>query len=127
MFTILNSDAARALIDGDVATAFNPDEAGVEREVEVFIDLGGVFGINRVRIFPRLDSDHVGSFPSRSNWVWVSDKRALGFLRVIINQDFSQLIRYSRTRPNNRGRHRLARHTSGNGHASGALSALCTA
>ena len=101
-FTILNSDAARALIDGDVATAFNPDEEGVEREVEVFIDLGGVFGINRVRIFPRLDSDNVDSFPQSFELGLGQRQTALSFLRVIIDQDFSQLIRYSRTRPNNR-------------------------
>ena len=101
-FTILNSDAARALIDGDVATAFNPDEAGVEREVEVFIDLGGVFGISRVRIFPRLDSDHVGSFPQSFELGLGQRKTTLGFLRAVLDQDFSQLIRYSRTRPNNR-------------------------
>ena len=101
-FTILNSSAAEALVDGDVATAFNPDEAGVEREVEVFIDLGGVFGINRVRLFPRLDSDHVDSFPQSFELGLGQRQTGLDFLRVVIDQDFSQLIRYSRTRPNNR-------------------------
>ncbi len=101
-FTILNSSAAEALVDGDVATAFNPDEAGVERDVEVFVDLGGVFGINRVRVFPRLDSDHVDSFPQSFELGLGQRQTALEFLRVVIDQDFSQLIRYSRTRPNYR-------------------------
>ena len=101
-FTILNSNAAQALVDGDVATAFNPDEDGVEREVEVFVDLGGVFGINRVRVFPRLDSDHVDSFPQSFELGLGQRLTPLSFLRVVIDQDFSQLIRYSRTRPNDR-------------------------
>lgn len=51
------------LVDGDEGTAFDPDTEGLLRQLEVFIDLGGVFRINRVRLFPRLDSSHRQRFP----------------------------------------------------------------
>ena len=51
------------LIDGDEETAFNPDEVGLPRELELYLDLGGTFRLGRVRLFPRLDSQHRELFP----------------------------------------------------------------
>lgn len=55
-------DLAR-LLDGDEGTAFDPDELGLSRQLELYIDLGGVFRLSRVRLFPRLDSSHRQRFP----------------------------------------------------------------
>lgn len=52
-------DASMAkTIDGDENTAFNPDEIGLARQSSLYIDLGGHFGVQQIRFFPRLDSDH---------------------------------------------------------------------
>ncbi|HJP29712.1 MAG TPA: gliding motility-associated C-terminal domain-containing protein [Candidatus Latescibacteria bacterium] len=46
-------------IDGDAATAWGPDEDDeVGRNGSVFIDLGATFRVNRLRFFPRLDTEH---------------------------------------------------------------------
>ena len=48
-------------IDGDGTTAWGPDEDdGLERQVEIFMDLGGTFRVDRIRFFPRLDREHRG-------------------------------------------------------------------
>lgn len=102
MSTLINTLSGEKLVDGDLETAFNPDDEGLEREVEVYVDLGGVFGINRVRIFPRLDSDHVNRFPQSFEFSLGQRQTPLAFSLGVLNQEFSNLIRYSRTRPNDR-------------------------
>ena len=92
-----------AMVDGDESTAFNPDEAGLEYEVEVYIDLGGTFRINRVRLFPRLDSDHLGFFPQTFEFSLGDRSEPVQFIMGILDQRFSSLIRYAITRPNDRG------------------------
>ena len=48
-------------IDGDGSTAWGPDEdEEFGRQVEIFIDLGGSFRVDRIRLFPRLDREHRG-------------------------------------------------------------------
>jgi hypothetical protein len=48
-----------AWIDGDPATAWGPDEDGeLSRQAEIILDLGAVFRANRIRLYPRLDSQH---------------------------------------------------------------------
>jgi len=102
IFTLINTRVAEQLIDGDIETAFNPDAEGLEREAEVYVDLGGVFGINQVRIFPRLDSDHVDAFPQSFEFGLGKRETPLAFALGVLDQDFAALIRYSRTRPNDR-------------------------
>ena len=46
------------ILDADAGTVFNPDSASVPRDAEIVVDLGGVFRVNHVRFFPRLDSGH---------------------------------------------------------------------
>ena len=44
------------LYDGDTSTAFDPDQFdAINRSTPIEIDLGAVFRIDRVRLFPRLD------------------------------------------------------------------------
>ena len=44
------------LYDGNSTTAFDPDQfAAVDRSTPIEIDLGAVFRVDRVRLFPRLD------------------------------------------------------------------------
>jgi hypothetical protein len=52
-----NPNMAKA-IDGDDNTSFNPDEIGIARRSTLYIDLGGHFGVQQIRFYPRLDSDH---------------------------------------------------------------------
>jgi hypothetical protein len=54
---VSNADMAKT-IDGDDNTAFNPDEIGLARRSSLYIDLGGHFGVQQIRFFPRLDTDH---------------------------------------------------------------------
>lgn len=102
MSTIVAMEEANPLIDGDLGSAFNPDDFDIERDAEVYIDLGGVFGINRVRFYPRLDSEHVGLFPQSFEFGIGNRKTASDFPLELLNQSFNNLIRYSKTRPNNR-------------------------
>ena len=44
------------LYDGDASTAFDPDQFdAINRSTPIEIDLGAVFRVDRVRLFPRLD------------------------------------------------------------------------
>ena len=55
------------LLDGDPLTAFSPDEVGVggmPRDLEIFIDLGASFSVNRIRLYPRLDREHIVYYPT---------------------------------------------------------------
>lgn len=51
------------LVDGDPATAFDPDEAGMPRMMGVIVNLGAIFNVNRIRLHPRLDEEHRLFFP----------------------------------------------------------------
>ena len=51
------------LFDGDGGTAFDPDEfVQLARTTPLYLDLGGTFRINRIRLFPRLDRQHLRRF-----------------------------------------------------------------
>ena len=53
---ILRVPIGTLLYDGNPATAFDPDQfAAIDRSTPIEIDLGAVFRVNRVRLFPRLD------------------------------------------------------------------------
>ncbi len=48
-------------IDGDASTAWGPDsDLEVGRRAIIYIDLGATFRIDRIRFYPRLDSDNRG-------------------------------------------------------------------
>jgi len=47
-----------AIIDGNPGTAFNPDAVDLPRQVDLYIDLGGHYGVEQIRFFPRLDAEH---------------------------------------------------------------------
>ncbi len=56
-------ELARALdmanmIDGDEQTVFDPDADNLPREMDIYVDLGAHYGIEQIRFFPRLDSEH---------------------------------------------------------------------
>lgn len=61
-----------AWVDGDAATAWSPEQdADVARRGVFYIDLGATFRVDRIRFYPRLDSEHrslvLGSFEVASN------------------------------------------------------------
>jgi len=51
------------LVDGDAATAFDPDQSGAPRDMRIDVDLAGSFGVDRMVLFPRLDHEHRLLFP----------------------------------------------------------------
>lgn len=109
--SILATRAVEAMVDDDPATAFDPDAAGVEREVEVYLDLGGTYQISRVRLFPRLDEQHRGRFPQTFELGLGERFQAARLVTLyeklasfdLFDQRFSQLIRFAVTRPNMKG------------------------
>ena len=53
---ILRVPIGTLLYDGDASTAFDPDQFdAINRSTPIEIDLGAVFRIDRIRLFPRLD------------------------------------------------------------------------
>ena len=51
--------ALRRLIDGDPSTAFDPDDdPRIPRNLDIHIDLGDAFGIDHIRLYPRLDQEN---------------------------------------------------------------------
>ena len=53
---ILRTPIGALLYDGDASTAFDPDQFDdISRSTPIEIDLGAVFRVDRVRLFPRLD------------------------------------------------------------------------
>lgn len=83
------------LLDGDAATAFDPDragETGVPRALTVVVDLGTSFSINRIRLHPRLDADHRIRFPQQFT-VSTSDGESIeGFYTPISQLNFSSTL-----------------------------------
>lgn len=90
------------MIDGDESTAYNPDEVGIPRSTPILIDLGGTFTIDRVRIFPRLDSQHQDLFPQAYDLEFAAPTEPLRYFFEYLNQRFSPLTRATRTLPNER-------------------------
>ena len=59
-------EGAEVMYDGDLETAFDPDEftetTDIERNSVLYIDLGSTFRVNRIRMSPRLDADNRNRF-----------------------------------------------------------------
>ena len=94
--------AVEAMIDGDESTAFNPAEVNLKAGIEVYVDLGGTFRINRVRVFPRLDSEHLKLFPQTFELGLGGLLLPLSSTNALLGQRYGFLIRYAITRPNDR-------------------------
>jgi hypothetical protein len=90
------------MIDGDISTAYNPDDVGVPRSSPIFIDLGGTFAIERIRIFPRLDSQHQDQFPQAYDVDIAAPRLPLRFFFEYLNERFSIVTRATRNLPNER-------------------------
>ena len=58
---IAERDGLTSWVDGDQTTAWGPDQdEEITRRAEIYIDLGATFRVDRIRFFPRLDSEHSG-------------------------------------------------------------------
>jgi hypothetical protein len=84
-------------IDADAETAWGPDEnQEIGRGVDVYVDLGGSFWIDRVRLAPRLDSEHrsliLGSFRLSTH--------PGGLEADILALDYKTVASFSETFPN---------------------------
>ena len=95
--------SVRAIADGDPATAYDPDELGQSRQVAIYVDLGGAFTIERTRLYPRLDTEHVGAFPQTFD-LGLGDRLrpVVSINRLLTTSDvrFQRFIFYGITRPN---------------------------
>ena len=105
LFEVFEDDftAVQAIADGDVSTAFNPDDFGLDRQTPIYIDLGGAYTIERVRLSPRLDAEHVGSFPQTFDLALGDRLRPVVSLTRLLTTDdvsFQRFIFYGITRPN---------------------------
>ncbi|MBI2504977.1 MAG: gliding motility-associated C-terminal domain-containing protein [Candidatus Latescibacteria bacterium] len=83
-------------IDGDAATAWNPEEdEELGRQPTLHLDLGATFRVNRIRFHPRLDEEHrgliLGSFD-----ISTSD----GTVAAALTAEYKSLFSYTETFPN---------------------------
>ena len=96
-------DAVAHIADGDLATAFNPDDFGLDRQSPIYIDLGGAFTIVRTRLSPRLDGEHVGRFPQTFD-LGLGDRLrpVVTLTRLLTTGDvsFQRYLFFGITRPN---------------------------
>ncbi len=112
-----NLPSLQYLIDGDEGTAFDPDEAGVPRVMEIYLDLGGTFRLDQTRIFPRLDNQHRQLFPQAfSLAIDEGDDESYtlifktaffstgvptgGYFETLRNSPYTPLLYFSPARPN---------------------------
>lgn len=93
--------AVENIADGDPSTAFDPDDFGLSRQAAIYIDLGGAYTIERTRVFPRLDDEHVGNFPQNFDLGLSNQLRAAGGDRFLLEEvDFQRYLFFGITRPN---------------------------
>ena len=95
--------AAAHIADGDLATAFNPDDFGLDRQSSIYIELGGAYTIVRTRLSPRLDAEHVGNFPQTFDLALGDRLRPVVTLsRLLTTGDvsFQRYLFFGITRPN---------------------------
>jgi len=95
--------AVKFIGDGDLSTAFNPDDFGLDRQTSIYIDLGGAYSIERTRLSPRLDAEHVGSFPQTFD-LGLGDRLrpVVTLTRLLTTNDvsFRRYLFFGITRPN---------------------------
>ena len=95
--------AVKFIGDGDLSTAFNPDDFGLDRQTSIYIDLGGAYTIKRTRLSPRLDAEHVGSFPQTFD-LGLGDRLrpVVTLTRLLTTNDvsFQRYLFFGITRPN---------------------------
>ena len=96
-------EAVAAIADGDISTAFDPDDFGLDRQAEIYIDLGGAYTIERTRLSPRLDAAHIGFFPQTFD-LGLGDRLrpVVELVRLLTTNDvsFQRYLYFGITRPN---------------------------
>lgn len=90
------------IIDGDAETAFSPSEIGLENKLDLYIDLGGNFGIRQIRFFPRLDSGHRNRYLQSFQLGHNREDLSVGgeSKGLVIDAAYSFLINAHQTQPN---------------------------
>ena len=93
--------AVENIADGDPSTAFDPDDFGLSRQGAIYIDLGGAYTIERTRVFPRLDDEHVGNFPQNFDLGLSDQLRPVTTINNLLEQvGFQRYLFFGITRPN---------------------------
>jgi hypothetical protein len=93
--------AVGTIADGDPSTAFDPDDFGLSRQGAIYIDLGGAYTIERTRVFPRLDDEHVGNFPQNFDLGLSDQLRPVTTINNLLDQvGFQRYLFFGITRPN---------------------------
>jgi hypothetical protein len=94
-------DGAEVMYDGDAATAFDPDDwsrtTELTRTSPLYLDLGSTFGVNRIRLYPRLDEEHRHRF-LRSFSLATDD--GLGQGVNLLEREFKPLVDFYPANPN---------------------------
>lgn len=84
-------------IDNDPGTAWNPDEDNeLDRQAEVYLDLGATFRVNRIRFYPRLDGEHRGLVLGSFELSTSDGALPVGMLLA----DYKSLFAFTETFPN---------------------------
>jgi hypothetical protein len=97
---------AERMFDGQDSTAFNPDDFavrfGLERTSPLYIDLGATFRVNRIRLYPRQDSDHKALFPRAFSLATNGGLDEEGNLEAgnLLERDFVSVFNFFATNPN---------------------------
>jgi hypothetical protein len=93
--------AVENIADGDPSTAFDPDDFGLSRQGAIYIDLGGAYTIERTRVFPRLDDEHVGHFPQNFDLGLSDQLRPVRTINNLLEEvGFQRYLFFGITRPN---------------------------
>lgn len=92
---------AGVMYDGDPATAFDPDDwartTELTRTSPLYLDLGGTFGVNHLRFYPRLDEEHKHRF-LRSFSLATAEGLDQGV--NLLEREFKPLLDFYPTNPN---------------------------
>ena len=85
------------MVDGDPGTVWNPDDdEEVSRRARLYVDLGASFGVDRMRLFPRLDGEHRSLFLGRFQ-IGVNDGTAPG---AMLSLAYDPVARFGQFRAN---------------------------
>ena len=97
---------AEVMFDESDSTAFDPDlfneRFGVDRRSPIYIDLGATFSVNRILLYPRMDTAHKTLFPRSfqlSTYSEVGSEETV-MSGNILEQNFDDVFNFYNSNPN---------------------------
>ena len=93
---------AEVMFDGSDSTAFDPDQFnerfGVGRRSAIYIDLGATFSVNRILLYPRMDTEHRALFPRSFQLSTYGEEAVTN--GNILERNFDNVFNYYNSNPN---------------------------